>query len=434
MNKSTILLIAIIFCCGVNCFAQGKVTNKKKTTAKTAQTSKKPKASKQIKVEPLTGNSNTKEEAPVVKDITIPAPIADGIVDGMEYVDLGLSVKWANFNLGAESPEGFGDYYAWAETAPKEKYDYSTQNKDAKYYCEDLRFNRERDAASCRISKMWRIPSADEINELRNDCKWEWSELKGKKGYKVTGPNGKYIFIPAAGKRVNYSLEDKNNRGYYRCSTPSGSSSQILSLCQEYVALSTSYQSEEGYPIRPVIRNEKMPKVAGNLNGHEYVDLGLSVKWALLNIGQTELDSEDSDRFRWGATASVEKMSEKDYNKIKKQIKKNSNISGNSQFDAATYIWGNGWRIPTVSECEELLDKCNWERFSYMGKPGYKVTGPNGNFIFIIKYDSVWTSGQFYLNKNHALYLKERKDRFDNSQIKTMPIDMWHRIRPVTDR
>lgn len=171
------IFAAFVLAFSSDCLAQGKVTKQKKTTT-TTQKSPKSNVSKQVKSVADKEIENQATEKSIEKDITIIAPKADGVIDGMEYVDLGLSVKWANFNLGAESPEGYGDYYAWAETTPKEKYDYSTYDMDAMKYHEDLRFNRERDAASCRLSKMWRIPCQDEINELINECKWEWSELK----------------------------------------------------------------------------------------------------------------------------------------------------------------------------------------------------------------------------------------------------------------
>lgn len=417
------ILAALVLTFSSDCFAQGKVTKQKKTSTTSTQKSTKSKSSKQVKSVTDKAIENQATENNIEKDITIIAPKADGVVDGMEYVDLGLSVKWANFNLGAESPEGFGDYYAWAETTPKEKY-WSNNYKGA--YLNDLKHNRDFDAASTRLSKLWRIPSEEELSELIKKCVWEWGKLNEIYGYKVTGPNGKYIFIPAAGYKENSTLKYKNTDGYYRNST-----NENLRFYDKYKELSGKYGDRYlGYSIRPVLRNEKMPKVAGELNGHEYVDLGLSVKWALYNIGQTELDGEDSHRFNWGST--TKRMPDKEYNKIKKQIKKNTDISGNYQFDAATQIWGNGWRMPTVSECSELLKKCNWDEFSYMGKHGYKVTGPNGNFIFIVEGDYFWTSGQFDLNKDRACVL--RRDGYDGYQIQTEPIDFVNCIRPVTNK
>lgn len=125
-------------------------------------------------------------------------------------VDLGLSVKWASFNLGATSEEGSGDFYAWGETKPKSTYKWGN-NKYCGLDGEDIivykynntdgktRLDLSDDAARAKLRGKWRIPTDTEWIELHERCEWHWTSLEGVNGYVVTGPNGNSIFLPAAG-------------------------------------------------------------------------------------------------------------------------------------------------------------------------------------------------------------------------------------------
>ena len=147
-----------------------------------------------------------------------------------EYVDLGLSVKWATMNVGANAPEEYGDYFAWGET--NSKTDYSWENykwcngsettmtkycTDSDYGTVDNRTTLELsdDAARANWGGTWRIPTRDEFTELRTKCTWEWTSLNGVNGRKVTGPNGNSIFLPAAGYRDDSSLDNAGSSGSY---------------------------------------------------------------------------------------------------------------------------------------------------------------------------------------------------------------------------
>ncbi len=115
--------------------------------------------------------------------------------NGHEYVDLGLSVKWATCNVGATKPEAFGDYFAWGETSPKNSYtesNYTYSNNPS-----TLPLNK--DAASVNMGGKWRMPTKKECQELIEKCSLEQITQNGVYGYKVIGPNGNFIFLPAAG-------------------------------------------------------------------------------------------------------------------------------------------------------------------------------------------------------------------------------------------
>ncbi|MBR2618106.1 MAG: Ig-like domain-containing protein, partial [Paludibacteraceae bacterium] len=139
-----------------------------------------------------------------------------------EYVDLGLSVKWATCNVGAINPEDFGDYFAWGETTPKSEYSWrtykycnGTANSMTKYCTNaengivDNKTTLELidDAANVNLGGDWRVPTYKELEELVNDCSWEWTDKNGVKGYMITGPNCNSIFLPAAGSYYDYSIE-----------------------------------------------------------------------------------------------------------------------------------------------------------------------------------------------------------------------------------
>ena len=134
-------------------------------------------------------------------------------------VDLGLSVRWATCNVGATSPEEYGDYFAWGEIASKRSYS-QNNSKTWEEELEEISGNPEYDAATAILGSDWRMPTKVECKELVDSCTWTWTTQNNIKGYKVTGPNGNSIFIPAAGSRSDMSLNNVNIQGGYWCSTP----------------------------------------------------------------------------------------------------------------------------------------------------------------------------------------------------------------------
>lgn len=150
-----------------------------------------------------------------------------------EYVDLGLSVKWATCNVGADSPDDYGDYFAWGETQPQTTYNWSTYKwckgsiSTLTKYCDyglhgtvdnKTQLDLSDDAARANWGGSWRMPTDDEWKELFLNCTWstyyEYS-ADGEKGYKVTSKiNGNSIFLPDAGYRFDSSLHGAGS-GYY---------------------------------------------------------------------------------------------------------------------------------------------------------------------------------------------------------------------------
>ncbi len=141
-----------------------------------------------------------------------------------EWVDLGLSVKWATCNVGASSPEDYGDYFAWGETKPKDEYTIENCQTWEKNIG-DIAGNPKYDAARANWGGSWRMPTQVEVQELIDNCTWEWTSEGGHNGYKVTSNiNGNSIFLPAAGWCCEPSLAGKY--GGYWSSSPYESDTQ----------------------------------------------------------------------------------------------------------------------------------------------------------------------------------------------------------------
>ena len=128
-------------------------------------------------------------------------------VSSEKAVDLGLSVKWANCNVGASSPEEYGDRFAWGETSTKtalylpEYYAFYDSSTDS--YMDigmDIKGTKY-DVAHVKWGGDWRMPTYDELKELKEKCSWEYSEYKGVYGFTVTGPNGNALFFPSGVSR-----------------------------------------------------------------------------------------------------------------------------------------------------------------------------------------------------------------------------------------
>ena len=199
-----------------------------------------------------------------------------------EYVDLGLSVKWATFNVGATKPEEYGEYYAWGETETKSDYSWSTYkwcngsetgltkyNTNSNYGIVDNKtiLDIEDDVAHIKWGGSWRMPTYEELKELRNNCFWTVyrsgnPEFNGVAGHKVTsrieGYTDRFIFLPAAGWRFGADLYNVGSYGY--CWSSSLCMDYLYSAYYLYFSSGDSYWGYEwgrcyrnyGLSVRPV--------------------------------------------------------------------------------------------------------------------------------------------------------------------------------------
>ena len=445
--------------------------------------------------------------------------VTDTIYIQPEYVDLGLSVKWATFNIGAAAPEEKGYHIAWGETERKDKYSWATYawsqgNYDSlTKYCTNSNYGTvddkslleaNDDAAVKHWGGKWRTPTHEEWSELIDGCTWSWITLNGMNGYKVTGKKEGFtnnsIFLPAAGYRSSSTHYNYTTHAYYQSSSLyTGDPNESWRMYFHSTGKSVGHTGNRytGYSVRPVYGKitQKAPTVttiaatqvkdqsalvggkvtsngyakiteygvvystspnpttsdnklliengiglfvdmleglpshttyyyrafatnqhgtsygaeesfttssynivetSGSENGYAYVDLGLSVMWATMNVGATAPE-ESGHYYAWGETEPKASYSWKTYKwcngtsdvmtKYNTDPEKGSvdNITTlEAADDAATVNWGGQWRTPTRVEWTELRDSCIWVSTIVNGVKGNRITSKiNGNSIFL---------------------------------------------------
>ena len=193
-----------------------------------------------------------------------PAKLLTGTINGYDWVDLGLSVKWATQNVGASSPSDYGDYFAWGETRTKSSYDWDNCFDCRKDYSWDtykiggktsISPTSGHDTARENWGGTWRMPTDAEFDELCDKCTWTWTSQGGHNGYLVTSKtNGTSIFLPAAGWRSGTDTYDGGEGGDYWSSTLGSLYSyfaRILSFGSSYHH-TNNYYRRIGQSVRPV--------------------------------------------------------------------------------------------------------------------------------------------------------------------------------------
>jgi len=326
----------------------------------------------------------------------------DGIYEP-EAVDLGLSVMWASFNLGASAPETAGDFYSWGDTEPfvsKDAYKWISDGKltgyntDSRYGAVDnlTTLKPKDDAAAVKWGGAWRMPTAEEMDELVDplNCKWEWTQRNGVNGYLVSslkeGYEGASIFLPAGGWCYGYGISNAGSRGWYWTSslnTGNDGDGPMMARVESFT--SGGYKNKSfgnrkfGANIRPVFSPGAVP---------DAIDLGLSVKWASFNVGASAPgefglffqwgDTEEHGEYAWSSYiwcgGSSRKLTK--YNTSSDYGKVDNRIILEPHDDAAHVYYGGKWRMPTREECEELWTsgKCSWVKTTQDGVAGYLVT------------------------------------------------------------
>ena len=213
-------------------------------------------------------------ETPVDPEIPVDPETPEDPYNGYEYVDMGFTsgVKWATCNVGATTPEGYGEHYAWGEIETKEEYTWQdgnclTYGKDLG----DISAKAEYDVATVKWGGNWRTPKLQDMYELVTQCTWIWANVNGVNGYNVVSNiNGNHIFLPAAGfmntpaavAAQKEGVLDQGIDGYYWTTTPyseelEGGTNTNKRACFVYFN-SVGYMTDQGLrfngcSIRPVI-------------------------------------------------------------------------------------------------------------------------------------------------------------------------------------
>ncbi len=214
---------------------------------------------------------------------------SDGSENGHDYVDLGLpsGTLWATVNVGANKPEGYGDYFSWGETETKDNftwdtYKYKTEGVFTKYNSTDGKtvLDADDDAARASWGGRWQMPTREQLNELKSECYftqtknyygtgvggyifYKAKDEYDKSSYSYGVPNGKYnlsdthIFLPYAGLRSSVELYYAGEVGYY-WSSSLYSNDEIdaynLKFDGMYMLSLSSFARGIGYPVRPVFK------------------------------------------------------------------------------------------------------------------------------------------------------------------------------------
>lgn len=360
-------------------------------------------------------------------------------------VDLGLSVCWASYNIGADKPEGYGNFYAYGEIEPKTDYSFDTyqwRNPDYDEYYDQLDeweyyyklgatfTGTNYDVAHVKWGGDWRVPTKEEWSELFNKCEVTWTAINGVTGAKITSKtNGNSIFLPAAGNMVGTSHTHDQTGCFYWTSTEC-IQSDITQECRNYRAnIDANNHSADGYDYPDVGFNiravcgpvpvETLPDVVKPTEA-DMIDLGLpsGTKWAAFNVGASKPSS--NGLFLCWAEVTEKQYSHTynykyydpladDYVFVAEQI-------ANTEYDAAHVLWGDGWRMPTMAEMQELIDNCTWTADTY----GYKVVGPNGNSIYLPASGMMTYKGAPRSSYNPGYYWCSDADMRTNSQGQPM--------------
>lgn len=315
--------------------------------------------------------------------------------NNIKAVDLGLSVKWASLNIKSANDSSKDAYFAWGCTKEQDKY----TTDSYPYYKQDIsddtgKLPLGKDAAAQNWGGKWRTPTINEWNELINKCEWTEATVDGVTGYNVAG-NGNTIFIPMSGMMSGNELHFENTQGEYWTSECKMSDENhfldaygttITNVSIPFQFVSGNNDRYAGFTIRPIY-DESITPVNPDHTGQEdtdtsnissyAVDLGLSVKWAKWNIGATS-ENEVGYYMAWGdPTGKNDSYVNSDY-----PNPSSGDIAG-TEYDAATVLWGEGWKMPTAAEWAEL-DSLTKELVTLSnGVKVYKVTASNGNYIYL---------------------------------------------------
>ena len=313
------------------------------------------------------------------------------VIPNASYVDMGNGTKWATKNVGADSPEEWGGFYAWGETQTKTSYTWSTYRYGSSssnvtiYTATDGKTVLEAgdDAATVNLGSNWRMATDAEWTWLLENCTWTYAEMNGNKGYivksNVSGNSSSIIFLPGAGIHLN--SHGNTDRCYYWSANVSTDTYSKAKYAVIYEGGGRSIKEQYrcyGASVRPIYEPQQF------INGHEYVEMGDGLKWATMNVGATKPE-EYGDYFAWGETAAKTDYSWSTYfdnpsgdGKTFTKYATDKKTVLDLEDDAARQIWKGTWRIPTDAEWTALR---NADNFKWTWTDDYEGTGVDGRIV-----------------------------------------------------
>lgn len=272
-----------------------------------------------------------------------------------KYVDLGLSVKWATCNIGANKPEECGDYYAWGETTPKNSYTWGSYKYGYTYntlitltkYCNDSNYgsvdnkktlDKDDDVAYTILGENWRMPTDAEWTELMTLCKWIDTTINGMKGFKVVADNGNSIFLPSAGYR-NDQLYQNGYAGNYWSNSNVGYAPYYA--WQVYFDSGTKKKYDQyrydGLSVRPVYESEE---IGGEIEPGD-VKIENGAIQAAFSVSADKQVYFSMGNLQYQASTGLWRFAENQYDMIKGD---NGNISETYEGWIDLFGWGtSGW-------------------------------------------------------------------------------------------
>lgn len=339
-------------------------------------------------------------------------------------VDLGLSVKWASRNIGADTESDYGYYVAWGALS-EIHYPYGGSG--------NISGNPDYDIARAQWGGEWRMPTRAEFEELKNYCTATQEKVDDVPGVRFS--RGKHsIFMPFAGGRAGSSVQNERKAGYYWTSegqTGVATQLELMSPIYDDFFNLTEFTKSLGYTVRAVYgKNDPKnfvedpdaidPDEGGEGQGGEggggqggggqggdggedeppvnpiaedvvAVDLGLTsgTLWANMNVGAKN-SGEIGDFYAWGEIETKETYLLTNYSQydpgfdtFDSPYRGIKGIQGTEQ-DAAHVIWGGNWVMPSPDDFDELVEECDWEWTTENGSSGYSVKSrKNNNHIFL---------------------------------------------------
>ena len=350
-----------------------------------------------------TAKVTVKDKSGQTAEIIVTVSSSSGDCPVAEAIDLGLpsGTLWASWNVGASSPEEYGSYFAWGETEEKEVYDWNTYThcdgsaESFHHIGEDIA-GTEYDVAHVKWGNQWNMPSLEQFWELENNCTISWTNQNGVNGTVVTGPNGNSLFFPAGGDRREDNHNYEGSRGVYWTSTFTPYHSAYYYIMTNGDMYNDKGICSRGYTIRPVCTPEK-PQ---DCPVAEAIDLGLpsGTKWASWNVGASKPE-EYGGYYAWGETEEKDYYDWSTYTHCDGSRETCHHIGDDiagTEYDVAHMKWGGSWRMPTKAQQDELRENCTREWTQQNGVNGIRVTGPNGNSIFLPATGYRWDDDLYY--------------------------------------